>query len=229
MRTSRIVTALNWRYALGELVLIVLGILIALAISDWNDLRIQRAQETALLSEVRTTLENDLSELEGRLAVLRETVPLIEELSRQLKISVAYEPSMDRLFGAAYGVHGVNLNTTAYETLKSVGLQSVSNIELRQGITRIFDHFYEKILIERDIDIGLTFEVMRPYYLQHFNNLLFLESATPVDYEKVVGDIYFHNIIDYRLAVLRSNQLQSYPEVMAEINTALQLLEQELN
>ena len=228
-RTSRIVNALNWQYALGELALIVFGILIALAISDWNDRRIQRANEIALLSEVRTTLENDISELEGRLAILQESVPLIEELSRQLKTNITYEPSMDRLFGAAYGVHGINLNTTAYETLKSVGLQSVSNVELRQGIMRIFDHFYEKILLERDVDIGVTLEVMRPYYLQHFSDLRFLESATPIDYEKVAGDMYFRNIIDYRLAVLRSNQLRSYPEVITEINAVLRLLENELN
>ena len=71
-RPSKIVTALNWRYALGELVLIVLGILIALAISDWNDRRIQQAQERALLGEVRTALRADLAELEQRLASLQE-------------------------------------------------------------------------------------------------------------------------------------------------------------
>lgn len=228
IRTSKIVHALNWRYALGELTLIVLGILLALAISDWSDQRIQRDQEKALLGEIRTTLEFDLAEFESRLAILQQSVPLIETLSRQLKTNTSYDASMDRLFGAAYGVHGVNLNSTAYENLKSVGLQSVSNIELRQGFMQIFDHYYEKISIEREVDMGVTLEVMRPYYLQHFSDLVFLQSATPIDYEQVAGDIYYQNIINYRLAVLRNNQLKSYPEVMAEIHKVLVMLEEEL-
>ena len=36
-RVSRIVTAVNWRYAVGEVLLIVVGILIALAVADWNE------------------------------------------------------------------------------------------------------------------------------------------------------------------------------------------------
>jgi hypothetical protein len=227
-RPSKIVTALNWRYALGELVLIVLGILIALAISDWNDRRIQQAQERALLGEVRTALRADLAELEQRLASLQEAAPLIEELSRKLKSGAPYEPAMDRLFGAAYGVFGVNLNSTAYDTLKSIGLQSISNFELRQGVTRIYDHYYEQVGIQGAIDTGVTLEVMRPYYLENFRDLRFLESATPIDPASVIADTYFHNIIDYRLTVLRSNQLSSYPAVIGEIGAVLELLEREL-
>ena len=221
-------TALNWRYALGELLLIVLGILIALAISDWNDRRIQQTEERALLGEVSTALKADRVELERGLTTLHQTVPLIEELSRKLKANAPYAPSMDRLFGAAYGVHGINLNTTAYDTLKAIGLQSITNFALRQRVTRIYDHHYERLLINSGIDTGVTLEVMRPYYLENFRDLQFLVSATPIDYKRVVSDTYFHNIIDYRLAVLRSNQLSSYPLVIAEIDAALELLEQEL-
>jgi hypothetical protein len=222
-------TAPNWRYALGELVLIVLGILIALAISDWNDGRIQRAQERALLGEVSTALRADLAEFEGRLAVLRNSAPRIETLSQRLKAGAPYDPSWDALFGAAYGVHGINLNSTSYDTLKSIGLQSISNPELRQGITRVYDHFYEQVLIQSEIDRGVTLDVMRPYYLANFRDLRFLESATPVNPGLVIADTYFRNIIDYRLEVLRSNQLTSYPQVIGEIGAVLDLLERELN
>ncbi len=228
MRPEKLIHSLNWRYAMGELLLIILGILIALAISDWNDRRLQHQQEQALLREVRTTLEADLAELELRLAKLQETLPRIEELSRRLKTGGTYDPSLDRLFGAAYGVHGINLNTTAYETLKSIGLQSITNLDLRLGITRIFDHHYENILSGRDIGQGVTLDIMRPYFLEHFRDLQFLESATPINYKTIANDTYFHNMIDYRLAVLRNNQMDSYPKAIAEIRSVLGLLEKEL-
>ncbi len=228
-RPSRIVNALNWRYALGELVLIVLGILIALAISDWNDGRIRQAQERALLGEIRTALRADLAEFEERMALVHRGAPRIEALSRTLESGAPYEPAMDGLFGAAYGVHGINLNSTAYDTLKAYGLPSISNAELRRGITRIYDHHYEKILTEATIDTGVTLGVMRPYFLKNFRDLRFHESATPIDYGFVVSDPYFHNIVDYRLAVLRANQLSSYPEAIAEIRAVLGLLDGELD
>ena len=229
MRPTKLVNALNWRYALGELFLIVLGILIALAISDWNDRRINRTQELALLSEVRAALRTDRAELERNLATVKRSVARIERLSRALKGGAPYEPAMDRQFGAAYGVHGINLNSTAYETVQSFGIQSISDWELRQGITRVFDHYYEQILTQRAIDTGVTLEVMRPYYLRNFRDLRFLESATPIDYAQLVDDTYFHNLVDYRLAVLRSNQLSTYPEAIAEIDAVLALLDQELD
>ncbi len=47
-------TTVNWKYAIGEVVLIVVGILIALAAADWNDRRVLREEELALLEELRT-------------------------------------------------------------------------------------------------------------------------------------------------------------------------------
>ena len=53
MGLSKVVTAKNLRYAVGELILIVIGILVALAISDWNEKRLQRQEELQLLAEIR--------------------------------------------------------------------------------------------------------------------------------------------------------------------------------
>jgi uncharacterized membrane protein YidH (DUF202 family) len=49
MRVSKVVHAVNLRYAIGELLLIVAGILIALAISDWHDRGSQQERELLLL------------------------------------------------------------------------------------------------------------------------------------------------------------------------------------
>ncbi|MFC1688773.1 DUF6090 family protein [Pseudomonadota bacterium] len=229
MRPSKVVRAVNWRHAAGELVLIVAGILIALAISDWNEERVQREQEIALLQEIRYGLETDLKALESNLEIFIQAANEMDELQSLLRSRSSYDPSMDRLFGAVYGIRMTNLNTVAYETLKSVGLQSISNPELRAGIATVFDNYYDRLLGEQDIDMQVTANVMRPYYLQHFRDLKFGESATPMDYEEILDDTYFLNIVDYRLAVLRSNQLDSYGLTAVEIRKVLQLLNEEIN
>jgi len=52
--------ALNYfKYAIGEIVLVVIGILIALQINNWNEQRIEKNEATAYLSEFRKDLVSD--------------------------------------------------------------------------------------------------------------------------------------------------------------------------
>jgi len=230
MRPSRVVRAVNWSHATGELILIVAGILIALEISNWYERGVQRDQELSMLQEVRFALAADLVSLETNLEIFSRAVDQITELSELLDEKSPYDPaSMDPLFGALYGIRTSNLNTAAYETLKSIGLQSVSNRELRIGIARIFDHYYEQLLFEHDLDIKINTDLMRPYFLQHFRDLKVWESATPLRYEVTINDPYFQNMVDYRLTILSLNQINSYASAITEIRKVLLLLDQELS
>lgn len=228
MRPTHLVRAVNWRHALGEVVLIVIGILIALAISDWNDRRIQRTEELALLGEIRTALSADVQTLEALLGQVRDGAARIEQLLDTLDARPPYTPEMDALFGAAYGIRTSNLNTTAYETIKSVGLRHISNPELRSQIVKVYDHYYERLFAEYGVDQATTLELMRPYYLANFKDLAFSRSATPMDYAAVINDPWYRNVVDYRLKIFQTNQLDSHPKVIAEIRTALAMLDEEL-
>lgn len=125
---------------------------------------------------------------------------------------------MDELFGAVYGLRSANLNTTPYETLKAISLQQISKPALRLGIVRVYDHFYERILNENEVDLSVNSDLMRLYYLQHFRGLEFRRSATPIDCDAVIADAWFRNMVEYRLAVLRANQLDSCSATMEEIH-----------
>ena len=48
------------KYAIGEIILVVIGILIALQINNWNQDRLDRNFETVMLKEVKSSLESDL-------------------------------------------------------------------------------------------------------------------------------------------------------------------------
>ncbi|MBK9643335.1 MAG: hypothetical protein IPO72_19160 [Saprospiraceae bacterium] len=51
-------------YAFGEIVLIVIGILIALSINNANDSKNQRQKELTLLTEMRQNLQIDIKDLD---------------------------------------------------------------------------------------------------------------------------------------------------------------------
>ena len=56
------------KYAIGEILLVVIGILIALQINNWNELRKEHKLETRILNEILTNLETDIENLEKKLA-----------------------------------------------------------------------------------------------------------------------------------------------------------------
>jgi hypothetical protein len=55
-------------YALGEIFLVVIGILIALQVNTWNEDRVQRSREVKYLKNIRLDLEKDLASLDYQIA-----------------------------------------------------------------------------------------------------------------------------------------------------------------
>ncbi len=62
------------RYAIGEIVLVVIGILIALSINNWNEDRVERRQEKALLNQLRTEFSMNLAQLDDKIVVKEELI-----------------------------------------------------------------------------------------------------------------------------------------------------------
>ena len=62
------------RYAIGEIVLVVIGILIALQVNDWNKERINRIEENTYLNRLVQNLNRDLYNVKASTSVHEETL-----------------------------------------------------------------------------------------------------------------------------------------------------------
>ncbi|MDZ7614442.1 MAG: DUF6090 family protein [Flavobacteriaceae bacterium] len=49
-------------YAIGEIILVVIGILIALQINNWNNNRLEKLEEIKILISVKNDLKNTISD-----------------------------------------------------------------------------------------------------------------------------------------------------------------------
>lgn len=126
-------------YATGEVFLIVLGILIALGINNWNQNRLARNQERFYLEGLKTEFEQSRYKLQQLIEVNRlnyqesikiagfvgnqQMKPAEEEFSRLLYNSFSYE--------IAYNPNNSLLN----ELINSGSLKNISNPELRRHLT----------------------------------------------------------------------------------------------
>ncbi len=69
-------------YALGEIVLVVVGILIALQVNTWNNERDLRKKEQVFLTEIRSNIQDDLENLRYSIAFNQRKDSLISECTQ---------------------------------------------------------------------------------------------------------------------------------------------------
>ena len=85
------------KYAIGEIVLVVIGILVALQINNWNETRKERVKETAVLKQLRTEFKSNLAQLDQKINSKKDIINSVKKLflyiddpSLRIKDSVDY-------------------------------------------------------------------------------------------------------------------------------------------
>jgi hypothetical protein len=135
MRLFRIRADLNWRYALGELSLIVVGVLIALAANSWWAERGERHRERAYLRQLLTDVRETEVRLNGSIRV--DSVNLAS-VRRVLDTAEAFHqsggsavPSADSLEIVTAYSSFAPMSGTYSALLQSGGTQILRNDSLR--------------------------------------------------------------------------------------------------
>ncbi|MGB5664992.1 DUF6090 family protein, partial [Eudoraea sp.] len=65
-------TGKYFKYAIGEIILVVIGILIALQINNWNEERKERSDTIALLQNTQISVKEDIAQLRFQIALLEK-------------------------------------------------------------------------------------------------------------------------------------------------------------
>jgi hypothetical protein len=108
------------KYALGEIVLVVIGILIAIQINNWN----QSIKDNDSLNEYLIKIKTHTSEDIAQLAELIKGRQQIAELCKKARHSILQKTEQDNLFlfkisGAAFVDFYFKPNSGGYESLKN--------------------------------------------------------------------------------------------------------------
>ncbi len=139
-------TGKYFKYAIGEIVLVVIGILIALSINNWNEAKKERAKEINYLKNLKIDLVTDLENNE-HFSVLRfETSKncsfLLNTASpKTIKETKEYTDKYDKiLYWHAY----VPSNNTFKELLSSGNLNLIKNDSIKNALLEL-DKMYTEI------------------------------------------------------------------------------------
>ncbi len=132
-------TSKYFKYAIGEIILVVVGILIALQINNWNEAKNNRAFEVKMLSEIEKGLMVDhlnLQENFNAYATLDSTVKYFSNLTQNR--ATFHDSLYTRLWNLNIGRY-FQFNRGPYDALKSSGIDRVSNDNIRNHLINFFD------------------------------------------------------------------------------------------
>ena len=126
------------KYAIGEIILVVFGILIALNINNWNENKKLVVKEIKILKEIQTELSVALLDLNGDIEDHERNLEFTQKVNRSLLLGEPYHDSITRQFLYALDREQLTAKLSAFESLKSMGLEIISNDSIRQSITTTY-------------------------------------------------------------------------------------------
>jgi hypothetical protein len=99
---------------------------------------------------------------------------------------------------------------------------------LRSRIVQVYERTYARLQDALDRERETVLEVLRPYFILHFRDLSFGQSATPLNYGAVSNDTEFINLAAYRLQLVRTNQIARFEDAIPELRGLLEGIGAEL-
>jgi hypothetical protein len=153
------------KYALGETLLVIIGILIALQVNNWNQIRIDTNSYNTLLNGLVTDLENDVNELTNLIVVSRNQNEIILNILNNVEISDMLLTEIINTL--CFSPESFTPNTSSFNILSNHG--SFDLLKLKEISTEVQSLYNSAIKINQESYMDrnkLIAETIRPYFMK---------------------------------------------------------------
>ncbi|MBT8219597.1 MAG: hypothetical protein KJP00_07225 [Bacteroidia bacterium] len=216
-------------YAIGEIVLVVIGILIALSINNWNESRKLKEAETKYLLELKSNLLIDLEDINHSISFTSDKIKSNQIVLEYLDGEQTFQDTLKKHFGNLSVSLHFTPQTSAIEGIKTAeGINIIKNDSLRKALSYTYDFMYKHIMyVEKEDEHRFQYNILRPALnnnlkLNHLSN-----EAEPIDNIDIKQNQSFRNVISsnvwYKKFLLSQYKLQ-----YKTVSDLIQLIEDEL-
>jgi len=229
------------KYAIGEIILVVIGILIALQINNWNDRRIEASKEQVLLKNLQSDFKTNLAELEYTYSTSSKAYAACVKLLEIIKDDSTINPteienliddivnkirSLDLISGSIDEIH----STGSLSIIKDAALRKqLSNwsfyINDTEDDIQIFTDYLFGVLIPSLDEKAILRNTNVPTdFVDNLEIPEISKSGFKIDYNKTIRTLQFENQV-YNNALNYMYALNSYKIVETYLNDTLELIE----
>ena len=127
-------TGKYFKYAIGEIILVVIGILIAVQINNWHENKKSDRVLKNYYSQILQELEKDTTYIHQRIKILDSNILKHNNYLDKFQEQVSLEKLLISQGKLPFGVSALNFNTNTIETLQSTGDIKLIPIEIRNKL-----------------------------------------------------------------------------------------------
>ena len=218
------------KYAIGEIILVMIGILLALQVNNWNEHRKLQHEELNLLLEVKSNFEVTLLNFKNDSLFNLKTIHQYEKIKHYIEEDLTYNKELDTAFGMLKSWRSPYPINTAYITLKTKGLDIISNASLRNKIVNMNEYEFIRLITDYDKAEWILYqELVLPFYSKHLRIYRKNSSAfaKPTNFEILKDNDEFSNLLEL-LVNERKSGLKMYNKIMLDIKDLIESIDDEL-
>ncbi|WP_296700582.1 DUF6090 family protein [Algoriphagus sp.] len=224
------------KYAIGEIVLVVIGILIALGVNNWNEERIGRNQEKKILKDLYQEFDAAAIELQADLTARERYLRAAKALQHHHLTNEPLNLPGDSIKSFMRDLLSTRFYSTAHPILDDLsasgGLELIQSDSIRLVLGIYLEERNRYTSVE-EREGSFTYEQIVPFFSKAFN-LSYIENDLmgSQEFEQKLMDMrannQFGSLIQFRIN--RVTIARNYGDrVMTVIQSVLSHLEKELN
>lgn len=176
-------------YAVGEVLLVVVGILIAVQLNNLNESRKERGVQIDILEGIKSDILKDTIDLnlniQGYQDIIKSDSILIDHLVKKKAID---DDLVYRIYSAANADFILILHNSYFQEAKLKGLSIISNKTLRESISRLYEFDYKVVLEVEGLESFDHFKLLNSVlgeYLSFSDNKIILSETS---YKKLLSN-----------------------------------------
>ncbi|WP_332913843.1 DUF6090 family protein [Algoriphagus boritolerans] len=184
---------------LGKFFLVVIGILIALQVNNWNQSQQQTKLERRILIEINNNLKDDLIDVQDEIESFEITMRLDSILIQHFKSGQPFTDSIGAFLHVVEMSPHLSPGQNGYKLLQSKGIDVISIDSLRMKISNLYERSYPYYMTYARERFQLIESEIKPYwtrnfYIEKYDQWPF-RKRVPVDYQELLDDSRFIPLI----------------------------------
>ncbi|WP_242117823.1 DUF6090 family protein [Aestuariivivens sediminicola] len=180
-------------YAIGEIILVVIGILIALQVNNWNENRKRNANELEYLKrlneDIKVSIEKTRLYTDFMINTANRSTKIIDNLNNCLIPETDQKNFVNGMYHLGKLAPPVVIRGTINELQSTGNLLSIQNVDLRKQLTKMLGVYEEFNVIFSQAE---GFVAPHVYYIDEkfsFNIEVPTRGNTELDYEDAIFDL----------------------------------------
>lgn len=214
-------------YTIGEILLVVIGILVALQIDNWNERRKSEVLELNLLKEMKTNLRSDIVDMKINISYHERGVESATIILKSFKNNYPYNDSLNKHYGKVPMIPKFLMSENAYNSMNNEGIRIIRNDSLRNAITHHYEASCAFLIDWNEAEWNTQMQDHRTIYRDYFKKFDFWSDLEPANYAELSENVAYINYLNNRIGWLNptirmyKGQIQNSEELIVLIDEEL--------